>query len=440
MTEDSTRPLAPPSKLLGRRSWLSLGAVGALSAIVSRGLLDEASAGELAEPHDGSGPRARAKHCIVLWMNGGPSHIDTFDPKPGSSSAGPFKAIRTRRKDVMVSEHLPRVAERSDKLAILRGVGSKEGNHQRAHELAHTGHVPNPTVRAPSIGAWIAKTHGASKGSALDLPPFISLAGPSAGAGFFGNPYDPFVVQDPGQRPVDLEPARAIGPRRDAARRRFLEAQEADFAERTGDPQVSARRAIYDRARAMMSSKDLRAFDLDDEPAADLAAYGDHDFGRGCLVARRLVEVGVPFVEIMLDGWDTHQNNFERVAGRLSILDPAMSALISDLDARGLLDSTLVVWMGEFGRSPRINGDEGRDHHPGASNVVMAGAGIRGGVVHGETDGDGNAAVKDGVGTPDVIATVAHLMGIDPRTEVTTPGGRPISVTQRGKPVEAILA
>ena len=189
----------------------------------------------------------------------------------------------------------------------------------------------------------------------------------------------------------------------------------------------------------MMASDSVQAFSVADEPAAIVDAYGDTDFGRGCLVARRLVEVGVPFVEVTLDGWDTHEDNFGRVEDRLAILDPAMSALLADLTARGLLDSTLVVWMGEFGRTPRISGDDGRDHHPAAFSVAMAGAGVKPGVVHGETDGDGAAVVKDGVSVPDVVATIAHLTGVDPRTEVTTPTGRPVRVTEKGKPIQAIL-
>jgi hypothetical protein len=415
---------------MSRRQWLAAGSAGLLSALFAR-----ASSAE--EPPPLASPSsARAKSCIVLWMNGGPSHLDTFDPKPGSKSSGPFKAIKTRAPAIQLCEHLPKLAEHADRLAVLRGVSSKEGNHQRAIELAHTGHVPNPTVRAPAIGSWVAKTRPRG---ALELPSFVSLGGPSLGAGFFGNPYDPFVVSKPGALPDDLRPARPVGPARASARSSFLETLEGGFALRTGDPQVAARREVYAKARTMMASDSVQAFSVADEPAAIVDAYGDTDFGRGCLVARRLVEVGVPFVEVTLDGWDTHEDNFGRVEDRLAILDPAMSALLADLTARGLLDSTLVVWMGEFGRTPRISGDDGRDHHPAAFSVAMAGAGVKPGVVHGETDGDGAAVVKDGVSVPDVVATIAHLTGVDPRTEVTTPTGRPVRVTEKGKPIQAIL-
>lgn len=421
--------------LWSRRNVLSFGGAGLLASLLA-GVHSAASADQPNNPPTSGAPPVKAKSCIVLWMNGGPSHIDTFDPKPGTASGGSFKAISTRQTGVSICEHMPQIANVMDKIALLRGVSSKEGNHQRALELGHTGHVPNPTVQAPSIGSWVARKRPTP---GLELPSFVSLAGPSAGAGFFGNPYDPFVVQSPGQLPEDLVPARSVGEARETKRRSLLDGMESDFAARTHDPQVASRQALYAKARTMMGSRSVRAFEIGEETEATRTAYGDTDFGRGCLVARRLVETGVPFVEVALDGWDTHQNGFERVKGRLDILDPAMAALLSDLSSRGLLDSTLVVWMGEFGRTPRINGDEGRDHHPGAFSVAMAGGGVRGGVVHGETDADGSAVIKDPTAVPDVIATIAQLMGIDPSTEELSPAGRPIEVTQRGKPIGAIL-
>lgn len=418
-----------------RRDVLRFSAAGLLGALFASAGSDSVSADEGAAP--APSPLAKAKSCIVLWMNGGMSHIDTFDPKPGAKTGGTFKAISTRQRGVSLSEHLPGLAEHMDKVALLRGVSSKEGNHQRAMLLGHTGHVPNPTVDAPSVGAWVAKTRPAA---GLEIPSFVSLGGPSLGGGFFGNPYDPFVVQNPGGLPDDLAPARPVSTDRARSRQAFLEGLEGDFAARSKDPQVAARRALYGSARTMMGSSTVKAFDVADESASVKEAYGDSDFGRGCLVARRLVEVGVPFIEVTLDGWDTHDDNFTRVEKRLSVLDPAMSALLAELTQRGLLDSTLVVCMSEFGRTPRINGDEGRDHYPNAFSVALAGAGIKQGITFGETDAEGTAVVKDEVGVPDVIATIAQTMGVDPRTEVTTPGGRPARVTQRGKPIASILA
>jgi len=415
---------------LTRRSILSLG-LSAMAAAVAE------MAGERAVSADPSRPAPRAKRCVVLYMNGGPSHLDTFDPKPGTKSGGRFKAIATRAAGVRIAEHIPRVADRMDRIALVRSVSSKEGNHARAIEMAHTGRVPNPTVAAPSIGAWIAK-HVAPHD--LALPAFVSLGGPSRGAGFFGRVYDPFVVQEPGSLPADLTPARPVAPSREAARRELLDAIEADDAARTGDPAIAERRALYARARALMDSKAVAAFDASSEPESVRAAYGTTDFGRGCLVARRLLEAGTPFVEVTLDGWDTHKDNFDRVETLSGALDPAMSNLVQELADRSLLDTTLVVWLGEFGRTPSINADEGRDHHPAAFSVAFAGAGVRGGAVIGETDAEGGSVVKDPVSVPDVVATIASAMGLDPNTEERTSAGRPIRVTERGKPIDALFA
>ncbi len=373
------------------------------------------------------GKPASARSCIVLWMQGGPSHLDTFDPKQKAS--GPAKARATKAPGVEISEHFEQLAEQMDKVMLIRGLTSKEGNHQRAKELAHTGHVPNPTVRAPSIGAWIAKERGPA---GLDIPPFVSLGGQSHGSGFFGDAYDPFVVQRAGELPDDIAPARAIAEERIRARKALLARMDQAFAKRTGDKQVQARQELYARADRMMRSPATAAFDLSSEPEAVRQAYGDTDFGRGCLVARRLVERAVPFVEVTLDGWDTHEDNLERTTGLKRALDPAMASLLGDLAERGLLDTTLVVCMGEFGRSPRINGRDGRDHHPAAFSAALAGAGVRGGAVFGETDAEGAAVVKDPVTVPDLVATLAWRMGVDPDYVAWTPQGRPISVTEDG--------
>ncbi|MFO0549186.1 MAG: DUF1501 domain-containing protein [Polyangiaceae bacterium] len=412
-----------------RRQILQLGSLGLLGSLLS----GTSARGEARAP-------AIAKSTIVLFMNGGPSHVDTFDPKPGSKGAGPFKAIATRAAGVQISEHLPGLAEQMDKIALVRSVTSKEGNHARAQELAHTGHVPNPTVSAPSIGAWMAKLAAGRTGArALDLPPFVSLGGPSHGAGFLGRTWDPLVVQEPGAAPDNLAPARDVGKSRDGARRALRGALDEGFATRTRDPRARDRIDLYARATALMGSDASKAFDVESEPAAVKKAYGDSDFGRGCLAARRLVEAGVPFIEVTLDGWDTHADGFEREKRLMGALDPAMSALVKDLAERGLLDETLVVWMGEFGRTPAINANDGRDHHPAAFSIAMAGAGVRGGAVHGETDADGAKVVSDPVLFDDVLATVATRMGFDPETRETTPLGRPIGITERGAPIGDIV-
>lgn len=407
--------------LLTRRHLLALGGAGVAGSLLGDALLSPESA-EAAE-----GKPAKVTSCVVLWMQGGPSHIDTFDPK--KKSGGPAKDMATRVSGVRVSEHLPQLADKMDKIALVRGMSSKEGNHQRAQELGHTGHPPNPTVRSPSLGAWVVRERGEA---GLEIPSFISLGGPSHGGGFFGNAFDPFIVQRPGEMPDDMAPARPISKERAAGRRAVLAKLDERFAARMGDPQVKARRDLYARAETMMRASAATAFDITAEPKAVVDAYGDSDFGRGCLVARRLVEQRVPFVEVTLDGWDTHEDNFDRTASLMARLDPAMASLLRDLEERSLLDSTLIVCMGDFGRTPRINGREGRDHYPAAYSVALAGGGVRGGTVFGSTDEEGATVVDGATSVPDLIATLGWRLGVDPGVVAWTPQGRPFNSSAEG--------
>jgi uncharacterized protein (DUF1501 family) len=420
-----------PSPLLDRRALLAAGAGGLGAALLSR-LLGPGQALAQGNPT----PQARAKACIVLWMNGGPSHLDTFDPKPGSRSAGPARAIKTRVKGVEISEHLPQLAAQAHRLCFLRGLTSKEGNHDRARYLLHTGYAPNPTVAHPSLGGWVSEELAARDG---DLPAFVSLGGPSMGAGFLGVQHGPFFVPRSGA-PQNVALPRSVDAARFDLRRAALDDMEGRFAAETGDPQVAGRRAVYAQSVKMMRSPQLKAFDASDEPEKLRKAYGDTDFGRSCLTARRLVESGVRLVEVVLDGWDTHQNNFDRTGKLMATLDPAMASLLADLDARKLLSSTLVVCLGEFGRTPRINANEGRDHYPQAWSCALAGGGLRGGVAHGNTDADGAKVVDKPTTVPALFATLTTLMGIDPARSVTTPSGRPISVTDAGTPIRELFA
>jgi len=246
------------------------------------------------------------------------------------------------------------------------------------------------------------------------------------------------VMAKAGAVPPNASPPPNVDNDRFERRRALLDTLEAGFEKETSDAKVSGRRAVYSKAIRLMQSPRVRAFDLDGEPAALKAAYGETDFGRGCLLARRLVESGVKFVEVVLDGWDTHQNAFEKEKTLMGTLDPAFASLIKDLDDRRLLASTLVLCMGEFGRTPRINANDGRDHYPQAWSAVLAGGGIRGGVVHGQTDADG-AKVSQPTGVPDLLATASTLLGMDPAFTVTTPIGRPLSLTDGGSPLRAIM-
>lgn len=416
---------------MDRRRFLGLSLGSALAATV----LGRRTA--LAAQGSAPLPGARAQRVIVLWMNGGPSHLDTWDPKPGQKVAGPLEAIATRTPGLQLSEHLPLLAERSDRLAVLRGMTSREGNHDRARHLVHTGYAPTPTVAHPSLGGWVSE----ELGPASDLPAYVSIDGPAESAGFLGVQHNPFVLKGAGKPPRDIKLPGGVSEARFVRRQGLLDRLESGFAASTRDAKVRGRREVYAHAIQLMRSPGLRAFDLSEEPSAIRQAYGDTDFGRGCLLARRLTESGVRVVEVALDGWDTHQDNFTRTAALCRTLDAGFSALLDDLHARGTLGQTLVVCIGEFGRSPAINDNEGRDHHPGAWSAALAGGGVRGGVVHGETDAQGDKVVAGAATMPDLFATFAQLIGLEPNHTLVTPLGRPISIVDDGgQPIRAVLA
>jgi hypothetical protein len=380
---------------------------------------------------------AKAKACVWLWLNGGPSHIDTFDPKPGTSSGGPFKAIRSRIPGVQICEHMPMLADRASDLAIVRSMTSREGNHDRARYLVHSGYAPTPTVLHPSLGSWTAEE---LEHPDPQMPAFVSIGGPSQGAGFLGVQHGPFVVGKVSKALDNIELPTHVDPARFQRRQDLLATLETSFGAATGDRKVEQRQAVYRNAVGMMRSKHLAAFDVSGEPDAVKSAYGDHDFGRGCLMARRLVEAGVGFVEVSLDGWDTHKDNFGRTKTLMGMLDSGASTLLRDLSERHLLASTLVVIAGEFGRTPTINGNDGRDHHPKAWSAVLAGGGVRGGQAYGQTNADGSEVAAHPVSVADFFATLTTCLGLDPTKIVDTPVGRPISLTDGGKPIADLLA
>jgi uncharacterized protein (DUF1501 family) len=423
----------------GRRQIIKAGAGAMLGTLVTRWLEQSAfGAGSAPGPTPAAAalPRGKAKAVIVLWMNGGPSHIDTWDPKPGAPTGGSHKAIATATKGVQICEHMPRLAAMSQRLAIVRSVTSKEGNHQRAQYLMRTGYAPNPTIIHPSMGGWTSKKLGEP---ANGLPAFVSLGGPSLGAGFLGVQYGPFVLQRAGEPPQNVGYGADTDATRFQSRYALLDKMEQRFAAQTGDAKVDGRRALYKKAVALMQTPDIGAFDLTKEPDAVKNAFGASDFAKGCLTAVRLIQSGVKYVEVTLDGWDTHKDNFTRTKNLMSVLDPGMSAMLDELAKRRLLDSTLVVWMGDFGRTPRINGNDGRDHYPQASSAVLAGAGIRGGQAYGETDANGEKVAKNPVAVPDLMATIATTLGMDPTETFVSPIGRPIAITNEGSPIRALL-
>jgi uncharacterized protein (DUF1501 family) len=384
-----------------------------------------------------------AKACIVLWMSGGPSQTDTWDLKPGHKNGGPFKEIATPVPGLRISEHLPKLAAAAKDLGIIRSMTTKEGEHARATQLLHTGQLPGGPVDYPALGSMLAKELGDPE---HDLPSYVTISQGgfgNFGAGFLGPQYAPLGVSGISDNPnaranltIDfLKPDRAVAASDQEVRRKLLEELQTDFAKRHGGEAAAAHAASYRKAKRMVDTEARGAFRMDEEPAKVRDAYGRSRFGQGCLLARRLLERGVSFVEVTLEGWDTHQNNFEAVKNLSQTLDPAFATLLADLKERRMLANTLVVWMGEFGRTPLINPNAGRDHFPLAWSTVMAGAAIKGGQAVGSTSKDGSTVVDRPVGVADFLATIFTAVGVDPAKENKTWEGRPISLVPKGAKV-----
>ena len=378
--------------------------------------------------------RPGGRSLILLWMAGGPSHLETFDPKPGHANGGPTEAIETAVPGIRIANGWEKIAGMLKDIAIVRSMNNKEGEHARATYQMHTGYVPTGTLRHPNVGTAIAK---ALTTEASDLPPVVSV-GPTVGAGFLGVDYEPFVVQQPGELPRNVV-GRVQGPRFD---RRFslLGRLEDQFASKGAEAVVAEHKQLYEKTRRMVQSERVKAFEFADESNDTKTLYGDSPFGKGCLLARRLVEAGVSYIEVRANGWDTHKDNFDAVKKLARTTDPAVAGLIYDLKQRGLLEKTLVVWMGEFGRTPKINPNTGRDHYPRAFNALLAGGGIKGGQVYGATSDDG-ATVKDNpTSIHDLLATVCKSLHVDPSIENLSPIGRPLKIVDGGKPIDALIS
>lgn len=424
-------PDGDSSSSWSRREFLRLGLASAGAASLSlfgsiRYLLAEGEAE----------PGASARSVILLWLNGGPSHLDTFDPKEDTKTAGPFKPIETSVSGIRICEHLPQVARQMKHLALVRSMVSKEGNHDRARYLMHTGYAPQGTVRHPGFGSIVSCELGRPES---ELPNFVTIRGPSIGGGFLGARYSPFFIQDPTTSIANLGTARGIDPAQFDHRMKLLTQLEESFNRSRVRPEIESHREVYTKAARLVKSPSTKAFDLGQESQAVREAYGKNAFGQGVLMARRLVEAGVKFVEVFLDGWDTHQDNFKRTETLMKELDPAMATLLQDMEARGLLSSTLVLCMGEFGRTPAINGDQGRDHYPRAWSFAAGGGGIRGGQVIGQTSNDGGEVARDPVTPPDLFASLCHALGIDPNKQNYSSRGRPIKLVDKGKIIDKLF-
>lgn len=381
--------------------------------------------------------RKRGKACILLWMQGGPSQFETFSPLENHPNAGETRPMATSVPGIQIAENLPHLAATMEDLCIIRSVTSKEGSHPRATYLLHTGYLPNPSVQYPAFGANVS--HQLAE-TAAELPGYVSIGrnlGNAVGGGILGVSYNPFVMRDPRQRPDNTMPRTES----DRFRRRLqlLGQMDEQFRRRGAIQEADDHQALYARAAEMILSPDMAAFDVQQEPAKVHEAYGDTAFATGCLLARRLVEAGVTFVEVNLGNWDTHQNNFVQSRDLCGQLDQPFAQLVRDLKQRGMLDDTLVICMGEFGRTPRINPRAGRDHYPRAFSVALAGGGVRGGQVIGTVEHDGSAVKDQPVTVPDLFRTFCAALGVDADREHATSLGRPIKIADEGEIVPGIL-
>jgi hypothetical protein len=383
--------------------------------------------------------RRRGMACILLFLRGGPSQFETFDPKPGTATGGPTRTIQTAVPGIQLAEGWTSLARHMREVALIRSMTNREGEHLRAVYQMHTGYLPTAGIRFPSLGSIVAREIGPR---GFDLPHFVSVGErfTPVGSGFLGMAYAPFLVTNANQMPSNAELPRGISDRRFNRRYELMRDLERDFAEAGGQARVRDHRAIYASASRIVRSPRLRAFDLSQESDATRTRYGRTPFGQGCLLARRLVEAGVTFIEVDSDGWDTHLDNFTQTRALSERADRASSALIEDLRQRGRLDRTLVIWMGEFGRTPRINSGNGRDHFPRAFSVALAGGGIRGGQVVGSTNADGTEVANRPIRVPDLFCTFCRALGVNPSRENMTPVGRPVRIVDGGQPIGELFS
>ena len=373
---------------------------------------------------------------ILLWMNGGPSQMDTFDLKPGTANGGSTRAIRTSASDIQISQHLPTLARQMHHVSLIRSMTTKEGSHERGRYLMHTGYLPLGATRHPSFGSIVSSELGQKASS---LPNFVSVSLPSLGPGFLGMTHAAFHVPDPETGVPNAAPAAGVNDGRFNRRLSILGALEQSFAaSRRGGP-AADHFEVYQKGVRLMRSETLSAFETQREKEPVQEAYGKNPFGRACLLARRLVEAGVKCVEVSMQGWDTHTGNEKNTQELMASLDPAMGTLIQELADRGLLETTLVAWMGEFGRTPKINVLGGRDHWPKGWTAALAGAGVQGGLVVGKTSADGSEITDRPVTPPELFATFCHALKIDPAKENYTPTGRPIPIVNSGTPVKELF-
>ena len=376
--------------------------------------------------------KKNGKSAILLWMGGGPSTMDIWDLKPDAATGGPFRPIGTSG-DVQICEHMPLMAKQMHNMAIVRSMSTREADHMRGRYYMHTGYVPNPSIEHPSYGSLLS--HQLRRDD-IEIPQFVTVGGGSMGAGFLGAQYNPFSVNSDGRiRNLDMKVDERLIQRAYA-----LDLIETNFINQKRGSLAKDHQSVLKQTFNLLTSEQMKAFKVAGEPEPVKERYGDNGFGKGCLMARRLVEVGVPFIEVNLGGWDNHQNIHPTLKdNKLPVLDQGMSALVEDLEQRELLKDTAIIWMGEFSRTPRINGNAGRDHWARSWSVVVGGAGMNGGIAVGATNDDGTKVITDPYSSQDVMASVCKALGISLSTTFTSKSGRPMKIANSGKIIKELF-
>lgn len=392
------------------------------------------------------------KACILLYMGAGPATIDIWDLKPGQPTGGEFKPISTTG-EMQISEHMPLMAKQMHNASIIRSMSTSEADHARGRSYMHTGFKPDPNIDYPGYGAVLAhELAEQSKYRGLEIPPVVSIGGPSAGPGFLSMAYSPFVVGFDGRvRNLDM----SLSGERLAQRMQMLGKLESNFASQGRGQMAADHYKILENTANLMTSKQMDAFKIDSEPDSVKKLYGigeqptgqagmgmraNSQFGQACLMARRLVQTGVPYVEIELGGWDDHQNVFTNLKNRLPVLDRGMAGLIQDLDQQGMLQDTAIVWMGDFGRTPRINARTGRDHWARCWSTVVAGGGMKGGIAVGKTNVDGTAVDSTPYSSEHLMASVLQGLGVSLKTTYTTKNNRPKKIANGAAAIPELFA
>ena len=381
----------------------------------------------------------KAKRVIYFYMSGGMSHLDTFDVKPGAETQGPTQAIKTSADGVLISEHYPRTAKQMHHICAVNSISSTQGAHAQGNYFMHTSYAPRGTIKHPHLGAWVARMQGKHNPT---LPAYVKIGrgGNTLGGGFFESKYAALPIGDPEAGLQNSVRDSGLSADRFDKRLQRARRMNQDFLGRYDVKQVRAYNDLYDEAIKLMRSEDLKSFDLSQESAETRAAYGDNPVGQGALLARRLVEQNVRYVEVNYGGWDTHSANFTAMEEKGAVLDAALGGLLEDLSRRGMLDSTLVVLATEFGRTPTIVKERlGRNHYPKAFTCLLAGGGVQGGQRYGKTDAEGRTVVENKVAVPDFNATIAYALGLPIDKIIHSPSGRPFTVAHKGEPITAIF-